>query len=83
MEPIKFNGYNTEIAKDQDEYNTLPAFVNFDSIEKDVVSCWKMTWKERIKVLFSGEIFLTIRTYGDPLQPQLLDVDKPDIVDEL
>ncbi|MGE5528072.1 MAG: hypothetical protein ACM3X6_02890 [Patescibacteria group bacterium] len=36
-----------------------------------------MTFYERIKVLFSGRMWLNLLTFDQPLQPQLLSVDKP------
>ena len=74
MESIYFEECNTEIAKNQDEYMPLPAHVNSDGI---VTSCWKMTWTERVRVLFSGRVFLSIMIFHRPLQPQRMTVDNP------
>lgn len=74
MEPIHFKQVNVEIAKNQKEYKTLPAFVTRDGV---VISCWQMNFKERIKALFTGKVFLTLLTFNKPLQPQLLQIDSP------
>lgn len=56
-------------AKDQPEYIPLPAYKWKDGT---VVSRWKLSWKERLQILFSGNLFLAIKTYNNPLQPVLI-----------
>ena len=68
MNPIKFKQCNVEMAKDQEEYRTLPASI-IPGPYKEVISCWKLTWKERIKILFTGKLFLSMLTFNGPLQP--------------
>ena len=67
MKIIKFPECNTTYAKDQKEYLPLPAHKKEDGT---VISCWQLTLKERIKVLFSGKIFFALLTFNRPLQPQ-------------
>ena len=77
MKPIDFKGRNRVFAKDQPEYVPLHAHITKGGI---VTSCWKMTFKERLKVLMTGEVWLQLLTFNQPPQPQLLSVDSP--VDE-
>jgi hypothetical protein len=74
MIPIKFNGHNAIIAKDQKEYLPLPTHINDDGI---ITSCWKLSFVERVKVLFKGCFYLRVYTFKTPLQPLKLSVDKP------
>lgn len=74
MRPIKFKESNVVFAKDQKEYLPLPAWRDSDGT---VISCWGLSFKERIKLLFSGRVWLRLLTYNKPLQPQRLDVDYP------
>ncbi len=76
MKPIKFKGMNITYAKGQKPYLPLPAFNHDDSWES-VTACWGMTFWERIKVLFTGEIWVTLPTFGKPLTPSKLEVDRP------
>ena len=76
MKPIYVEGMNVAIAENQEEYLTLPAYRN-SSKEGEVTSCWEMNWKERIKFLFTGRIYLTILTFDNALQPQIVTVEKP------
>lgn len=73
MKPISFEGQNSEIAKDQDEYQTLPAL----ELDGHVISCWKLSLKERFMIIFTGRIWVNIWTFGKPLQPQAISVEKP------
>lgn len=64
-------------AKNQPEYLPLPAIKVDDGT---VITRWKLTWKERIKVLFFGNLFLQQLTFNSPLQPQLPSVDEPKLI---
>lgn len=64
-------GYSQVVfAKDQPEYIPLPA--NFNGVE--VETKWRLTWRERLSVLFRGSIYLSLLTFGKPLQPIRLSV---------
>ena len=76
MKAIKFPEHNVIFAKDQSEYLPLPAYA-YKSAKGRVISCWKMGLQERLKVLFTGKVYLSVLTFNKPLQPQLLMVDKP------
>jgi hypothetical protein len=54
MKPIKFKGYNVIYAENQPEYIPLPVYKDKDGT---VVSCWKFTILERIKVLLFGKMY--------------------------
>lgn len=74
MRVVEFPEQTVVIAKDQPQYNPLPAHRTEGGI---VTCCWKLEWKERIKLLFSGRLWHSILTFNHPLQPQRLRVDKP------
>lgn len=59
-------------AKDQPEYISLPANTNGSEVETK----WRLSWKERVKLLFTGSIYLTLLTFGNPLQPIKLTIDR-------
>lgn len=52
-------------AKDQPQYNQLPANVYGDYVETK----WKLTWKERFALCLRGSLYLTVMTFDRPLQP--------------
>jgi len=74
MNPIEFKQQNTVYAKDQPEYLPLPVYRTPDG---EVTSCWAMNWRERIRVLWTGRVYLSLLTFGAPLQPQIMSVHPP------
>ena len=74
MKTIDFKECNVVYAKEQPEYRPLPAHKADDGC---VTSCWELSFIERIKILFSGKIFLQVLTFNQPLQPSKMSVDKP------
>lgn len=82
MKLIKFPEQNITIAANQPEYLPLPGHVNQRDPSGTVTCCWKLEWKDRIKVLFTGIIWHQILTFRQPLQPQLLSTNKPEMKNE-
>ena len=76
MKPIEFKGHNVVYGKDQKEYMPLPA-LKFD--DGTVVTCWKLSWKEVIKLVFTRKVWHSILTFNNPLQPTLLTVNKEEL----
>lgn len=72
MKPIPFEKSNITFAKDQKEYQPLPAYKDKDG---KVITCWSLSFKERLKVLFSGKIYVNQLTFKKPLQPILVTID--------
>jgi len=79
MNPIEFNEQTIVIAKDQPEYKPLPAHVSGDEYGT-IVFCWKINWRDKLKLIFTGVIWQQALTFNAPLQPQLLSIEKPDMV---
>jgi hypothetical protein len=77
MKLVEFHEQTVVIAKDQPQYNPLPAYRWPQDPEGRIACCWSLTWRERFRVLFSGRIWHQILTFNGPLQPQLLTIEKP------
>ena len=73
-----FPGHNVVYAKDQPEYRPLPAYAWPDDARGRLTCCWELTWKERLRVLFTGRIWHTMLSFGQLLQPQLLETERPE-----
>jgi hypothetical protein len=73
MKPSSFPQSNVVFAKDQPEYLPLPAYRN----DRETISRWQLTWRERLAVLLGGVIWLRQCNFGQPLQPQLPQVKTP------
>lgn len=73
MKPIEFPEQTQVWAKDQPPYLPLPAYSN----ERETISLWALTWRERLKLLFTGRLWLRQLNFGSALQPQAPTVHNP------
>lgn len=78
MKPIEFKECNIVLGEDQPEYLPLPAhrWLGGDP-GGTITSCWSLSIRERIRVLFTGRIYLQLLTFKKPIQPQLMSVENP------
>lgn len=74
MKLIDFPEAHIVIAENQPEYLPMGAYVHDDQV---ITCCWKLSFSERLSILFSGQIWHSIWTSGKSLQPQRLDTWKP------
>jgi len=79
MKLIEFKEQTVVYAKDQPEYLPLPAYRESNDPQGRIVCCWKLTLAERFKLLWSGLIWHSVLTFKQPLQPQLLTIEKPEM----
>ena len=77
MEPTTFPEQTMVIAKHQPQYLPLPAHVDDNDPQGRITFCWKLTWRERIRLLWTGLLWQQVLAFGEPLQPQKLLVYKP------
>jgi hypothetical protein len=73
-------GREIVFAKDQPEYLPLPALVSDEG--GMVISRWRLSFRERVRVFLSGDMYLWVMTYGQQLQPMMLETKKPHIKGE-
>ena len=73
MKPIEFPEMNRTWAKDQPPYLRLPAW----SDQKETISLWALSWRERFKVLFTGRLWHRQCNFGQALQPTVISVLYP------
>lgn len=84
MEPIEFDGQNGNLATTQPEYRPLPVqqgIVNagrFNSVA--TLSCWQLSDSDIQELLKTRKLWLLQLTFGNPLQPQLPSVDRPEFL---
>lgn len=79
MKPIYFPEQNVVFAKDRPEYMPLPAFRDSAPMG-DVISCWQLSFKERIRLLFTGKVWVSLRMFGQPLTPSYLSTIKSEVI---
>ena len=78
MKPVSFKYQNVVFAKDQPEYQPLPA-LKIDSPEGEVVSCWGLSFRERMRVLFTGRIWVSLMSFNRPLTPSYLSTKRKEV----
>ncbi len=78
MKPVKFKHQNTEYAKHQPQYGTLPS-LKLDTPEGEVISCWRLSFLERLRVLIFGNIWVSLMSFNKPLTPSFLSTDRKEI----
>ncbi len=61
-------------AANQPEYITLPVVKNKQG---EVTSRWRLNWCERLRILLTGDLWVSIMTFNQPLQPFKLDTVCP------
>lgn len=74
MKIYKFKECNWIYGESQPEYLPLPVHRKEDG---EVISCWKCSFLERIKLLFTGKVYFSVLTFNAPLQPQLVSIKNP------
>lgn len=74
MRPIEFKEQNCTYAEDQPEYLPLPVHKAEDGM---IISRWKFTLWERLRVLFLGTMWLHVMTFNRPLQPLFPSTESP------
>lgn len=76
MKPVSFSEQTIIVAEHQPEYLPLPVH-QFNDAQGRIAFCWRLSWRERFTVLFSGLLWHQVLTFNRPLQPQYLDTKKP------
>lgn len=77
MKAIEFDEVNIRIAEHQEEYETLPVFVDGKNPAVPAIMCFKLNDEERKQVLETGNIWLTVLTFGHNFQPIGMSCLKP------
>ena len=78
MKPVEFKDQNIVFAENQPEYTPLPS-LKLPGSEGCVVSCWKLSFRERIKILFTGRVWLSLMSFNKPLTPSYMSVNRKDV----
>lgn len=66
------------LAKDQPEYIPLPvAVVDYSDGVRSMISSYRLSWRERLQILFTGRVWWEQLTFGHALQPQKMYVSEP------
>lgn len=80
MEPVNFEAANVVFGANQPEYKPLPAEMR-PGQSGEIVTCWELSPDELKQIQETGKIWVSLLTFGQPLQPVLVSVDKPEPYD--
>lgn len=78
MKPIEFKEQNSVFAEEQEEYSSLPSYLD-DAPEGYIISCWSLSIKERLSILLSGCIWISQMSFHRPAQPLYVTTNKEDL----
>ena len=81
MEPIKFDGANVVFGANQPEYEPIPAERVGKPETGQIIVCLALSPEDIKRVTETGKIWLSLLTFGQPLQPFSVSFDKPDVYD--
>jgi hypothetical protein len=73
-----FEQFEVVFAKDQPQYMPLPVLPLNDG--QVVISRWRMTWKDRLRLLWTGNVYLWIWSFGRPILPVAIECDEPCVI---
>jgi len=78
MKPLEFKEQNTVYAKDQPEYTPLPGHKVNDE-KGEFIFCMGLTFRERVRLLFTGKLWCSLLTFNKPLTPSFFTTKKSDL----
>lgn len=79
MIPIELPEHNVVFVKDQPEYQPLPAHRNEGDMG-EVISCWRLSFRERLRLLITGRLWMSLAMFGKSLTPSFLTTKKSDVI---
>lgn len=78
MTATDFKEVNLRIAEHQEEYQTLPVCIDLEEPEHKAIMCFKLDENEIKQVNETGEIWISVLTFGKPFQPIGMSLLKPE-----
>jgi len=79
MKPIKFKEQNVIYAENQPEYLPLPA-LKVKSDKGEIISCWQLSFIERLRLLFTGKLWVCLLSFNKPLTPSFFTTQKSELI---
>lgn len=76
MKAIKFKEANVVYGENQPQYLPLPAH---KTEEGQAIFCFELDEEERKQIAETGELWVSLLTFNQPLQPILLTTKKTDL----
>ncbi len=80
MKPVSFPEVNKTYAKDQPEYQPLPGYYEKEGPRGEFVTCWELSFRERLRILFKGKLWVCLLTFHNPLTPSFFTTKKSEVL---
>jgi len=71
--PVKFPEAEATYGRRNAPFVPVHVFVD----DEEVISCWQLSWWERIVIVWTGRLWLRQYTKGDKMHPQYPQVELP------
>lgn len=78
MKPVTFKHQTSVYAKTQPQYQNLPS-LKLNTPEGEVIASWRLSFWERVRVLFLGRIWVSIYTFNERLAPSKVSTQRKDL----
>lgn len=75
MTPVEFPQQTVILAKDQQQYQPLPAHVTVTGV---ITSCWEMSQAEVDELVRTRKLWISVLAFGAPPQPIRPSADIPE-----
>ena len=80
MKSFKFKEVNTVFAEDNEQLETHSFVDNSIKGNKDIVSCYSVSFKEALLMLVTGKIWVNVTSFNGKLHPMRLSAVKKDMI---
>lgn len=78
MKAIEFPEVNVRIAEDQEQYETLPVYIDTEDPHSPTTMCIELDEEERKQVAETGRIWITTLTFMQAFHPIKMSFLKPE-----
>lgn len=79
MKPLKFKEQNAVFAETQPQYVPLPAY-KYKEPAGRVVFCMGLNFWEKMTLVFTGKLWVSLMSFNKPLTPSYFSVKKSDVL---
>jgi hypothetical protein len=80
MKAVEFPEQTVVIAKNQKEYLPLPAMIDKSTPSVQTVTCWRLSLRERLRILWSGYLWCSVSTFGHSYHPTFMSTKRSEVI---
>lgn len=80
MKAVRFPECNTVFAEGNEDHETYAFVDNSKKGNKDIVSCYRLSFLERLLVMVTGRMWVNITSFNGKLHPMRLSIIKQTMI---